>query len=311
MVFLILVAAAMGGWAAWEQRQKSALTLELDSTRQELEALRAAKTADPLLPETRESVESSVTASEATEPQPAADQPKPESPMSAMAEIMQDPGMLDMMKVQMRSGIEMLYNDLFDLMELDDSTRDAVMKILVERSTAGMDMGFAMMAGSDISDEESARTAEEVAALHKESESQLKELLGSEGYVIFERYEKSQPERQQLKVLSSQLRTAGMPLSEDAEASLMDAMFEERMDFKYDVDFPDQNTALDPSAMTKPHSDRYFEQQEQLQKKVILRAESILSPEQMDVFRAALEQQRAFEKMSMEMGLKMLGRDGE
>jgi len=48
-----------------------------------------------------------------------------------------------------------------------------------------------------------------------------------------------------------------------------------------------------------------------MHQKVMLRAEGILTPEQMEVFRAGLQQQRAFEKMSMEMGLKMLGRGGE
>ncbi len=311
VIILILVAIALAGWAALEQRQKSALALELDSTMQELEALRASKSEDPLLPETRESAISTATEPEPETSEPPPIEPETGNPMSAMADMMQDPAMLEMMKTQMRTGVEMLYDDVFDLMELDDVTRDAAMKILIERSMIEMEFGLAAMAGTEIPKDESAMMTTEMGDAHKASEDELKKILGTEQYEVFERYEMSQPERQLLKSLGPQLRSGGMPLSEEAEASLMDVMFEERLNLDYAVDFSDPKAAANPATMTKAHSDHYFKQQEQLHGKVLLRADSILSPEQTEVFRSILEQQRAFEKMSMEMGLKMLGRDGE
>ncbi len=311
VIFLILAAIALAGWAAWEQRQKSALALQLDSTKQELEALRASKSNDPLLPETRESAISAATEPEPEHSVPAPVEKETGNPMAAMADMMQDPAMHDMMKTQMRTGVEMLYNDLFDLMELDDATRDVAMEILIDRTMIGMEFGLAAMAGTEIPEGESARMTAEMGDAHQASEDALKELLGTEQYEVFERYEMSQPERQLLKTLGPQLRSGGMPLSEEAEASLMDVMFEERMNFDYAVDFSDPKAAANPATMTKAHSDHYFMQQEQLHEKVLLRADSILSPEQTEVLRSSLEQQRTFEKMSMEMGLKMLGRDGD
>ena len=173
-----------------------------------------------------------------------------------------------------------------------------------------MDMGLAMMGGNKLSEEDRKKKTEEMKLATETSDKVLKELLGDSDFAKFESFEKSQPERQQLTTLNTQLRDKGIALSEEAESKLMDAMFEERTNFKYDNNFGDQKN-FDAGKFTDEGLSRFSEQQTELRGKILTRAEGILTVEQLDVFRKSQEQQAAMEKMGMEMGLKMMGRKKE
>ncbi len=214
--------------------------------------------------------------------------------------------MKEIMKSQMRSQMDFMYRDLFDLLGLAPEKQEALSKMLADRAQAGMDIGFAMMSGQKPSPEEMKKKQEEAKAATEASDKALKELLGDSDYAKFESFEKSQPERQQLNTLNSQLKDKGIALSEEAESKLMDAMFQERTNFKYDVNMGDQKD-FDLSKFTQENLTRYSEQQAELRGKVLTRAETILTPDQLEVFRKSQEQQAAMEKMGMEMGLKMMG----
>ena len=60
-----------------------------------------------------------------------------------------------------------------------------------------------------------------------------------------------------------------------------------------------------------PSRNRFSEQQQELRGKILTKAEGILTPDQMEVFRKSQEQQAAMEKMGMQMGLKMMGGEKE
>ena len=87
-----------------------------------------------------------------------------ENPMSAMAKMMKDPAMREVMKSQMRSQVDFMYRDLFDLLGLDAGKQEQLTKLLVDRAGAGMDLGFSMMGGEKISDEERKKQTEAMAA---------------------------------------------------------------------------------------------------------------------------------------------------
>jgi hypothetical protein len=228
-----------------------------------------------------------------------------ENPMSAMAKMMKDPAMREVMKSQMRSQVDFMYRDLFDLLGLDAGKQEQLTKLLVDRAGAGMDLGFSMMGGEKISDEERKKKTEAMAAATAESDQALKELLGDD-YAKYDSFEKSQPERQQLNTLNGLLKDKGIALSEEAESKLMDTMFKERTSFKYDVDLSDQKT-MDPKKFTAENLSRFQEQQAVLRGQILSKVEPILTTDQLEVFRKSQEQQAAMEKMGMEMAQKMMG----
>jgi hypothetical protein len=311
--FFLLAALGMGGWALWEQRKGAALEEKLASVAQERDVLRmtankklalGSKTEvkqdgpEGLGPEHAKALEEETKGQE----KPAAGD---ENPMSAMAKMMKDPAMREVMKSQMRSQVDFMYRDLFDLLGLDAGKQEQLTKLLVDRAGAGMDLGFSMMGGEKISDEERKKKTEAMAAATAESDQALKELLGDD-YAKYDSFEKSQPERQQLNSLNGLLKDKGIGLSEEAESKLMDTMFNERTSFKYDVDLSDQRT-MDPGKFTAENLSRFQEQQAVLRGQILSKVEPILTPDQLEVFRKSQEQQAAMEKMGMEMAQKMMG----
>ncbi len=312
LVFL-MAALGMGGWAVWEQRKGDVLEEKLASVSQERDVLRmtankklalGSKTEvkqdgpEGLGPDHAKALEEETKGKE----KPAAGD---ENPMAGVAKMMKDPAMREMMKSQMRSQVDFMYRDLFDLLGLDDGKQEQLTKLLVERAGAGMDLGFSMMGGEKISDEERKKKTDAMAAATAESDKALKELLGDD-YAKYDSFEKSQPERQQLNNLNGLLKEKGIALSEEAETKLMDTMFQARTNFKYDVDLSDQKT-MDPGKFTAENLSRFQEQQTVLRGQILSKVEPILTPDQLEVFRKSQEQQAAMEKMGMEMAQKMMG----
>ena len=306
----------MGGWATWERRQKVEVMGRLGLAEKEREVLRLTAQKKLALgsktevksdgPQGLGAEHAEALAKEALgEEKPGAEEAK-KNPMSAMAEMMKDPSMREAMKAQMRPQVDFMYRDLFDLLGLDPEKQEKLTKLLLDRMNAGMEVGLAMAGGAQGAGEEVKQRAEAMKAANEASEAEIKSLLGDSGYGQYERFEKSQPERQQISALNGQLKDKGLGLSEEAESKLMDAMYEERNNFKFDVNFADQKT-MDPTQLTEENVNRYQEQQALLRGQVLAKAEGILTEPQLEVFRKSQEQQAAMEKMGLQMGVKMMG----
>ncbi|RYD32762.1 MAG: hypothetical protein EOP86_14945 [Verrucomicrobiaceae bacterium] len=227
-----------------------------------------------------------------------------------MGKMSKDPALRDAMKAQTRGQVDYLYRDLMDMLELAPDKRDSLTKLLVERTSAGAELGMSMMSGKKLTPEELKAQSETVRKQLEESDKHMKELLGEADYQKFDRFEKSQPERMQLNTLTSQMKEAGLPLTPQSEDQLMDAMYEERTQFKFDENLGDQRNP-DLTRFTDENIQRYQEQTGQLRAKIFDRASKILNPEQLDVFRKSQESQAAMEKMGMEMASKMFGNSKE
>ena len=214
------------------------------------------------------------------------------NPMAGMAEAMNTPEMRDAFRAQARASIGMLYGELFDLLELDEPTRANVMQILGDRQEAIMDASMAFWQGRKPTAEDTAKMREAV----EKSEADLKALLGEESYGKLAKYEDSQPERQQLQALAAQ----GLRLDEEAEARLMDAMYEERKNQAFEHDFA-RPERVDYADLTPEAIDRHAEQSSALRARVLERARGILTPEQLPVFERGQQQQAAMEKFGLDM----------
>ena len=101
------------------------------------------------------------------------------------------------------------------------------------------------------------------------------------------------------------MKDKGLALSEQAETQLMDAMYQERTNYQYDVDLGDQKD-LNIDKFTQENMERYAGQQAALQENILVRAGPILTPDQLSVFAESQKQQAAMAKAGMEMGMKMM-----
>ncbi len=225
--------------------------------------------------------------------------------MEGMAAMFKDPKMRDMMKVQARREVDMMYRDLFELLNLPEPQRTQFEKLINEKATAGMEVAFALM-GGDKTPEEREAAAAAVKKLMTESEAKIKDLLGKEDYARVKSYEDSQLERQQIKAFSTSLATKDLNLDEATEAKLMDVMYQEREKFPFASSYVDQQNP-DITRFTPENSERFNDEYTSLNESIASRAAGILSPQQLEVFRESQTQQVNMIKMHMEMGAKMFG----
>ena len=322
LTFLLLLAAAgLGGWACWEHFERNQLEKEIAALAVERDAL--AKTARlktgllggmevkgdgptgltdklkdlgiPLEEEDRKSGKS--TARVPGEKDPAAALPD-------MMKMMRDPAMRDVLRAQTGAQLEMQYRDLFDMLGLEDAKRENVTALLKERLSAQMDIGLKAL-DKDLTPEQRKAAASEAEKITADLNGKIKEALGDD-FGKFERFEKSAPEREQLKLLNSMLKDKGLALDESTETKLMDAMYDERQQFKFGVDLTDPSK-VDASAISRENTDQYLAQNAELQQKIQKRAKAILSAEQFAQFVKSQENQQQMMQMGLEMFQKMSG----
>jgi hypothetical protein len=224
------------------------------------------------------------------------------SPGGVMAEMMKNPAARDALKAQTRAQLENEYRDLFDSLGLDETTADAVMKLITDRAFAQMDSAFAMSSGSP---EEKAAAAATLKAESDKAEAALKEKLGA-NYASFEKFEKSAPERQQLKMVKSAFKDKGLDFDEATEAKLMDSLYETRSNWKFEHDYSDP-ASLSPDSLNEEALNRYAEENAKMQESVETKVREFLSPEQFDAFRSAQKQQQEMMQLGLKMSRGMFG----
>jgi hypothetical protein len=215
----------------------------------------------------------------------------------------------EFMMAQAGAQLEMQYRDLFDELQLDPAKRDAVLEILKSRMASQIQDGMNLISGSQSAEDKKA-AADRLAAAAKETEEKLKAALGPEAYSSFDRYEKSQPEREQLKVLNSMLKSKDLALNEAAETQLMDVLYKTRTEFRFDHDYHNPlNVTAD--AYSDGSIERFMQQQGELQTQVQEKVRSILTPEQFDVFVQSQKTQTEMMRMGMKMFQGTSGADGK
>ena len=315
-VINLCLMAGLAGWAWWEHRTVEDLRGQLamlKETAAGLEkaarlkvSLAAGAEVDPkgprglgdLVPEAKAEPEAAPEAEQKAPPG------GPAGMMDGMmAEMQRTPEARSAMRAQMRVQLENEYRDLFDEMGLDEATADAVLGLLSDRTIAQMESVTA--AGGDEKDREA--MAAKVKAETAKAEAALRGKLGSQ-YGNFERFEKSAPERQQLKLVKAAFRDKGIEFDEATESKLMDTMYEVRSGWNFEHDFSDPDPSrIDPTALNEEAMNRYVEENAKMQAAVEEKVQGMLSAEQFEAFRAAQRQQQEMMQMRLRMSRGMFG----
>jgi hypothetical protein len=307
---LVLI-AGLSGWALWEHSQNLQKDLKIAALNETVSALEkaarlkvslaAGSEVDPKGPRGLGDVVPP-DASPDSSPDKSKDKAPDASPGGVMAEMMKNPAARDALKAQTRAQLENEYRDLFDSLGLDEATSDAIMKIVTDRAFAQMDSTFAMSSGSP---EEKAAASAALKADTDKAEAALKEKLGP-NYASFEKFEKSAPERQQLKMVKSAFKDKGLDFDEATEAKLMDSLYETRSSWKFEHDYSDPSN-LSPESLNDEALNRYAEENAKMQEAVEGKVRSFLSPEQFDAFRSAQKQQQEMMQLGLKMSRGMFG----
>lgn len=167
---LLLVACSALAWAVWEHIQRTHLEDRLTKVESEASSRAERGPEQSKLGESRVVLKKSVGAQEVTGTNGETESGKTSGPPSTQAAVgelaegfakmMSNPKMRDMMKSQFRMGIDLVYRDLYDLLDLKEPQRSKFEKLINERASIGLEAGLDLMDGNNTAEERNAAAAE-------------------------------------------------------------------------------------------------------------------------------------------------------
>ena len=232
--------------------------------------------------------------------------PEKEAPMAGLAQMLKSPGMKDMIRAQQKGQQDVMYGSLFKCLQLSEEGMAKFKDLLLDRQMGLVDSSMDLMSGTATPEEKKA-AGEKIKELTAAYDAEIKALLGEDNYGLFKSYEDTQAERMQVTMFKGSL-SEDVQMSDAQEDSLIRAMHEARSSFKSSVPGLDgKQESLDPSQFTPEGITRLLEESARLQEQYVAKAAAILTPAQLELFKANQKQQQAMQEMGMNMAAKMFG----
>lgn len=228
--------------------------------------------------------------------------------MSGVAQMMENPTMNKMMEASQRGAIGALYSDMIEYLDLDADQTNYFMDLLMYRQMKQVDVGMKMM-GGNMSEEEKKALTEELKEADKTVKAEMESFLNSPtDFEEFKFYEKTMGERMMLSSMDQKLASSDVALSDDAYRGLLDMMHEEKKSYDFSSDLHDEkNTDLSAERFSKENLKNYGDDMDNLNSIMIQKAQSMLSPEQLEAYIAAIKSTSEMQKAQLEMAGQMFG----
>ena len=228
-----------------------------------------------------------------------------QAPMQDLAKMMKNPGMKDMIRAQQKGQQDMMYGSLFKCLQLSDAELENFKGVLLDKQMALVDSSMDMMSGAATPEEKKA-AAEKMKETTAAYDAKIKELLGDDNYAVYKSFEDTQAERMQVTLFKGSLSGVDQ-MSDEQEDSLIRAMHDERSNFRSAVSGFDDKQSADPAQFTPERITQMLAESAKLQEQYVAKAAAILTPSQLEQFKANQKQQLAMQEMGMKMAAKMFG----
>ena len=221
----------------------------------------------------------------------------------ALSKMMSDPAMKEMMRSQQKTMIDTMYGTLFKEMNLTPEERQKFSELLLDQQAKTMEAGMGIFEEGGLTN-----VTQSVQARQKESEEQLKALLGEERFTQYQEYQKTVGDRMQLDQLRRQMDTAGAPVQDEQLQQLLALTKEERE--RVPAPFPQdpQGAAANMEKMLSgEHMEKQMAWQEEINRRVLERATTVLTPDQLKAYEQFQTQQINMQKLGLKMMRGMFG----
>ena len=222
-----------------------------------------------------------------------------------IGKMMKDPAMREMMREQQKVMINMMYGGLFKELNLSPEDKDKFKELLTE-SQMGKVAATQSLLGGTQDEATTAAAKQSVADAKKQSEADIKALLGEGRYAQYEDYQKNVGERMQLDQLKTQLAGENAPLRDEQTAQLLKIMKEEKLALPPAIS-PEQSEMPDKNTFTPEKVDEQLKWMAQYNARVTERARTTLTPDQFIYYQKFQEQQASMAKLGMEMARQLFG----
>lgn len=228
--------------------------------------------------------------------------------MGGMLEkMMKDPAMREMVRGQQKAAINMMYGGLFKEMKLSPEEKEKLAGILTETQMKAVENAKGLF-GETKEGEAPEEATKLLTDAKKQSDAEIKALLGDERYAQFTDYQKNIGERMQLDQLKTRLETDNLPLQDQQSAQLLQAMQEEKAAVPPPIPSDATQSPGDVKSMMTPENiDKQIQWMDDYNRRVLDRAAQFLSPEQLKSYREMQEQQASLQQMGLKMAREMFG----
>ncbi len=219
--------------------------------------------------------------------------------------LMKDPAMKEMMRDQQKSVIHMMYGSLFKELNLTPEEKEKFKSLLTDAQMKNIEFAPGLLGGRKEGAED---TNKLLADAKKQTDADVKALLGDERFAQYEEYQKSMGERMQLDQFKTRMAAENLPLQDQQVAQLFQAMKEEKAAVPPVI--PTDNTQAPKKEMfTAGNLEKQMAWMEDYNRRVAGRAGQILSPEQLQQYLEWQQQQASMQKLGLDMARQMFGGD--
>jgi hypothetical protein len=216
-----------------------------------------------------------------------------------LKQMMDNPEMRKMIEAQQKTMVDMMYAPMFKELGLSSEEAEKLKSLLLDRQMKAVSQAGALMDPAKKQD-----ALKEVGENAKQMEEQIKSLLGEEHYGKYQEYTATMGERM---VLNQFGQTSNLkPEQNDA---LLQLMIEEKKSAMASNPgaVPDPN---DPSQGVKmleseESAEKFLKQQEEINARVLERAQTVLSPEQLQSFASFQTNQVNMQRLGLKMAKTM------
>jgi hypothetical protein len=230
---------------------------------------------------------------------------------SLIGNMLKDPKMKDMIKASQKLYIgpmvDKSYGAFVQQMNLSSEQAAGLKDLLQKKMLVATDMGTSML-DSSLDAAQRAELTKQIKTETDAYDAQIKDFLGEQNYKSFQDYEKTVPDRMVVDQFSTQLGDSAT-LTSDQQSQLIQAMSDERNNFKWTVNFNDQKSSGGDLAtmFTDENISRFAQEQEQFDQQFLTRAQTILGPDQLKAFEQFKKSQRDMQIAGMKIAAKMFG----
>lgn len=228
-----------------------------------------------------------------------------------LAELFKNPDMKEMIKNQQKSAlggmIDKNHGRLFSALRLTPEQSSTLKDLILNKQLSAADIEISTMFGNEADPSKRAEMAQQVKSASDAADAKIKDFLGDDNFAQYQTYEKTMGERMAVSGFKDQLSGGPTALTDEQEQQLIQAMTQERQNFKFTTDFSDKSKFAGDfaSMLTEDKMNGYFQELGQLDQQYVARAQGILSPDQLTGFSKYLDNQAAMQKAGMQMAAKM------
>jgi hypothetical protein len=209
-----------------------------------------------------------------------------------------------------RSANALLQAGLAQQLGLNDEQSEKLKQLLIDRTSILWNKMLLPMSTGELDGPGKAAAGKIAKQEFERNTTELHALLGNGGFETYQRFEKTQPDRDLVKQFGPQCTKAGQDLSAQQQSQLLTIMADERVNFHF------QHELGDPMQMDFEHWDdnftedkvnTYFRQAGELNDRIAQRAQTVLTPEQTALLRDFHAEHLRRAKFTVRSTMAMMG----